>query len=198
MINGYYQPNHPVYQNGYYFVQHGSNWEVGFQAKQTQTNTVFFKMPIEIKISFTTGSDTTIRVMNDVNNQLFNFMFTRQPSAVQFDPNNQIVLKSATLQQIAPVPVELTSLSASANGNIVILKWTTATEINNKGFEIQRKVSPKSSPKSAVGLILILKMLVLYRGLEHQLMQKNILMLMQYRSMENIYIVSNKLILMAK
>ena len=143
-----FQPNHPVYQNGYYFVQHGSNWEVGFQAKQTQTNTVFFKMPIEIKISFTTGSDTTIRVMNDVNNQLFNFMFTRQPSAVQFDPNNQIVLKNATLQQIAPVPVEFASLSASANGSIVVLKWTTATEINNKGFEIQRKVF---SPQSAVG-----------------------------------------------
>jgi aminopeptidase N len=143
-----FQPNHPVYQNGYYFVQHGSNWEVGFQAKQTQTKTVFFKMPIEIKISFTSGPDTTVRVMNDVNNQLFNFMFTRQPSAVQFDPGNQIVLKSATLQQIAPVPVELTSLNASANGNIVILKWTTATEINNRGFEIQRKVF---SPQSAVG-----------------------------------------------
>lgn len=142
-----YQPNHPVYQNGYYFVQHGSNWEVGFQAKQIQTNTVFFKMPIEIKISFTTGSDTTIRVMNDVNNQLFNFMFTRQPSAVQFDPNNQIVLKSATLQQITPIPVELTSLSASANGNIVVLKWRTSTEVNNNGFEVERSLTPSPSQR---------------------------------------------------
>ena len=140
-----FQPNHPVYQNGYYFVQHGSNWEVGFQAKQTQTNTVFFKMPIEIKISFTSGPDTTIRVMNDANNQLFNFMFTRQPSSVQFDPNNQIVLKNATLQQIPPVPVELTSLTASANGSIVVLKWTTATELNNRGFEIERSLTPTPS-----------------------------------------------------
>lgn len=140
-----FQPNHPVYQNGYYFVQHGSNWEVGFQAKQTQTNTVFFKMPIEIKITFTSGPDTTIRVMNDLNNQLFNFMFTRQPSSVQFDPSNQIVLKNATLQQIPPVPVELTSLTASANGSIVVLKWTTATELNNRGFEIERSLSPTPS-----------------------------------------------------
>ena len=140
-----FQPNHPVYQNGYYFVQHGSNWEVGFQAKQTQTNTVFFKMPIEIKITFTSGPDTTIRVMNDVNNQLFNFMFTRQPSSVQFDPSNQIVLKNATLQQIPPVPVELTSLTASANGSIVVLKWTTATELNNRGFEIERSLTPTPS-----------------------------------------------------
>jgi len=143
-----FQPNHPVYQNGYYFSQSGSYWEVGFQAKQTQTNTVFFKMPIEIKIGFVSGPDTLIRVMNDANNQMFYFTFTRQPSSVQFDPDNQIVLKSATLQQIPPVPVELTLLTASANGSIVVLKWTTATELNNRGFEIERKVL---SPQSAVG-----------------------------------------------
>jgi aminopeptidase N len=140
-----YQPNHPVYQNGYYFLQNGSYWEVGFQAKQTQTNTVFFKMPIEIKISFAAGADTLIRVMNDVNNQMFYFTFTRQPLSIQFDPNNQIVIKTATLQQIAPVPVELTAFTASANGNIVVLKWTTATEINNKGFEVERCLTQSAS-----------------------------------------------------
>jgi aminopeptidase N len=142
-----YQPNHPVYQNGYYFSQNGSYWEVGFQAKQIQTNTVLFKMPIEIKITFSFGADTLIRIMNDINNQMFYFTFTRQPLTVQFDPNNQIVLKSATLQQIAPVPVELTSLSASANGNIVVLKWRTSTEINNKGFEVERSLTPSPSQK---------------------------------------------------
>ena len=39
-----------------------------------------------------------------------------------------------------PVPVELTSFTASINGNEVILSWSTATELNNQGFEIQRKV----------------------------------------------------------
>ena len=38
------------------------------------------------------------------------------------------------------VPVELTSFTASSNGNEVILSWTTATELNNRGFEIQRSV----------------------------------------------------------
>ena len=37
------------------------------------------------------------------------------------------------------VPVELTFLTASAIGNEVILNWSTATELNNYGFEIQRK-----------------------------------------------------------
>jgi len=38
------------------------------------------------------------------------------------------------------VPVELTSFSASVRNNSeVVLTWRTATETNNKGFEIQRK-----------------------------------------------------------
>jgi len=37
------------------------------------------------------------------------------------------------------LPVELTSFTANSNGNVVNLKWSTATETNNKGFEIERK-----------------------------------------------------------
>ncbi|HSD62462.1 MAG TPA: T9SS type A sorting domain-containing protein [Ignavibacteriaceae bacterium] len=37
-----------------------------------------------------------------------------------------------------PVPVELSSFRADAEGNNIILNWQTATETNNKGFEIQR------------------------------------------------------------
>jgi hypothetical protein len=36
------------------------------------------------------------------------------------------------------VPVELVSFTASSAGNIVTLNWLTATEINNRGFEIER------------------------------------------------------------
>ncbi len=36
------------------------------------------------------------------------------------------------------VPVELTSFNASVSGNVVTLNWATATETNNKGFEVQR------------------------------------------------------------
>jgi hypothetical protein len=37
------------------------------------------------------------------------------------------------------IPVEMTSFEATAIGNSVELKWSTATEINNLGFEIERK-----------------------------------------------------------
>ena len=41
-------------------------------------------------------------------------------------------------------PVELVSFSASAMGNIVTLHWSTATEKNNRGFEIERCYDRKS------------------------------------------------------
>ena len=37
------------------------------------------------------------------------------------------------------LPVELTSFSANSSGRDVLLKWTTASELNNSGFEIERK-----------------------------------------------------------
>ncbi len=49
------------------------------------------------------------------------------------------------------IPVELTSFTASSNGNQVILSWSTATETNNKGFGIERK--PADSEYSEIGFI---------------------------------------------
>jgi len=39
------------------------------------------------------------------------------------------------------VPVELTSFTGAFVGNDVELKWSTATELNNRGFEIQRSIN---------------------------------------------------------
>ncbi len=91
------QPNHPVYANTYSINQDGSNWVVGFRASQLQTNSIFHIMPIVIRVSFSSGPDTNLRVMNDVNDQLWNFTFDRQPTQVVFDPNDDIVLKEASL-----------------------------------------------------------------------------------------------------
>lgn len=41
------------------------------------------------------------------------------------------------------VPVELAAFTASVSGTNVNLSWTTATETNNNGFEIQKKVAGK-------------------------------------------------------
>lgn len=40
-------------------------------------------------------------------------------------------------QYTAVLPVELTAFSAEANGKSVVLRWSTASETNNLGFEVQ-------------------------------------------------------------
>ncbi len=47
------------------------------------------------------------------------------------------------------LPVELTSFAATAQGNSVNLKWNTATEINNRGFDIERKAISDNSNQSS-------------------------------------------------
>ena len=51
----------------------------------------------------------------------------------EWGPTMRKINLSATV-----LPVELTSLSAKSTTSGVDLSWTTATEINNRGFEIQR------------------------------------------------------------
>jgi hypothetical protein len=49
------------------------------------------------------------------------------------------------------VPVELSSFTAITNGNEITLYWTTATEQNNLGFEVQR--SSKDKEFSILGFV---------------------------------------------
>lgn len=89
-----YQPNHPVYGNTYNITSlAGDQWQVGFKARQTQTNADFFPMPLTLRISFSSGPDTTLRMMNNINEQVFAFRFGRQPTSLTFDPNSDIVIK---------------------------------------------------------------------------------------------------------
>ncbi len=46
------------------------------------------------------------------------------------------------------IPVELTSFTAAGVGDEVVLKWITATETNNHGFEIERKNSENETQNS--------------------------------------------------
>ncbi len=61
---------------------------------------------------------------------------------------NDADLSSISGQQFytsdSPLPVELTSFSAKLANNAVLLNWSTATEVNNYGFEIERKSSSEN------------------------------------------------------
>ena len=62
-------------------------------------------------------------------------------SSVPYDDGYQIFPRYYATDFLPPgtLPVELTSFSANVSDGNVVLKWSTATEINNSGFEIERK-----------------------------------------------------------
>jgi hypothetical protein len=55
------------------------------------------------------------------------------------------VLCSKLVSVDMPLPVELAHFSSSFSGRNVILNWSTYSEINNSGFEIEKNVSPTNS-----------------------------------------------------
>lgn len=49
----------------------------------------------------------------------------------------------------APLPVELVAFTAATDGPRVALSWTTASEQNNAGFEVQHRAGPDAASSSA-------------------------------------------------
>ena len=62
-------------------------------------------------------------------------------SSVPYDGGYQISPRyyATDFPPAGSVPVELTSFAASVSNDVVTLNWSTATEVNNKGFEVERK-----------------------------------------------------------
>ncbi len=52
--------------------------------------------------------------------------------------NTALTRLDITVNYTAPIPVEITSFKADVSGENIELTWETATETNNKGFEVER------------------------------------------------------------
>ncbi|HSD63213.1 MAG TPA: FlgD immunoglobulin-like domain containing protein [Ignavibacteriaceae bacterium] len=53
--------------------------------------------------------------------------------------NSDLMVTAFVTDTVTSIPVELTSFTATLHGNNVTLNWTVASQLNNKGFEIERK-----------------------------------------------------------
>jgi hypothetical protein len=54
------------------------------------------------------------------------------------NPDNQ---QNTSIVNVGVSPVELSSFTSSVSGRNVTLKWTTTTEQNNSGFDVERKIN---------------------------------------------------------
>jgi hypothetical protein len=79
------------------------------------------------------GNDNEAGIGNDHNIQLSQYLISAKVE--------NIFGKMGFHTLIDPIiPVELTSFTAQLNEHQVVLQWQTATEANNQGFEIERKM----------------------------------------------------------
>jgi aminopeptidase N len=89
-----YGPNHPVYQLNYTKDKTDEGkWKVQYVIIQTQKNSGYFKMPVEIEVTFMDGSTTSLSENNDYNMQTYDYTFDKEPLKMKFDPRNTIILK---------------------------------------------------------------------------------------------------------
>ncbi|MGA3014604.1 MAG: M1 family aminopeptidase [Bacteroidales bacterium] len=94
-------PNHPVYSNSYSIRKSDrETWKLKLSLTQVQTNTIFYKMPVQVKVTFNDSTSTLLRIFNGRNHQLFDFQFEKQPIYIVFDPFRNILLKEATTKKV--------------------------------------------------------------------------------------------------
>jgi hypothetical protein len=95
----------------------------------------------EVPVAWTDVAVVRFNVVNAGN--LPNLVFRTSglsPTAIyKIEMHTTTLLSSGDLAAYnGPMPVELTSFTASLMNNNVILNWQTATEINNFGFDVER------------------------------------------------------------
>lgn len=87
-------PNHPVYSPAVTIERSADGkWKAEYMITQNQTNAGFFRMPVELEVTFRDGSSERLREQNSYNMQVFEYTFDKEPTGIRFDPDNRIILK---------------------------------------------------------------------------------------------------------
>ncbi|RKY97245.1 MAG: hypothetical protein DRQ13_04905 [Ignavibacteriae bacterium] len=116
---------------------------------QGQTEVSFVErlmMPDELGTMVDLMNNSNISV--DLNFSLDPTWVTDECELVAFiqNLNNKEILQGSKVKllDLMPVPVELTTFTASTNKSGIVLNWSTASEINNHGFEVERSQDDKT------------------------------------------------------
>ncbi|AFH48768.1 Hypothetical protein IALB_1057 [Ignavibacterium album JCM 16511] len=111
--------------------------------------------PVRAKITIISHDYDSSEVYSDIVTGFYNRMIQPGTYTLKFQSpgyfdliTDQVQITSYTssvtinvqMIPVVPIPVELSSFTATVTGNEVQLNWTTVTETNNKGFEVQRSV----------------------------------------------------------
>jgi hypothetical protein len=124
-------------------------WQINAQSyttKPTLTNLLFTYIDVEHSVASNTITESSLQAQRY--NTTSNVWGDYAPSGTVNTTNNTVTVASLTsanlfawwtlVDQASPLPIDLLSFSAEPIGSIVKLDWTTASELNNNHFTIQR------------------------------------------------------------
>ena len=139
-------PSHPIFTtphsiSGTITVNNGGS--LGYGARDEVT--MLINKPGVIRIAnWVAGSANNPGILvhnpNNDPNVCRNIFFTFSISSLADQTTAAHLIENAVTYLFRDIiPVELTSFTANVSGNSVYLNWHTATELNNSGFEVERK-----------------------------------------------------------
>lgn len=108
-------------------ITHRLIWQYSDFATQLS---ITYNLPPQVKILITSNNAVPVWSSDTL---------TGSGTFTLLDPDNEYSAARVYVYYTNIIPVELTSFSASIIGTSVQLNWSTATELNNSGFEVQRK-----------------------------------------------------------
>ncbi len=140
----YFSGSNPPNPSGYYS---NAYWEI---TPNGGSNYVYdITLYYDNAILGTIGIEDDIRIAKSNDGVVWQAFLTQGTGPGQFEINT--IAKTITVYGLtdfsfftltdknSPLPVELTSFTASVRDRNVMLRWSTAVELNNAGFEIERK-----------------------------------------------------------
>ena len=116
-----------------------NNYEYTYQLQYQRGNAS------KIILHWNLPNTTKLRVQDIITGDVIDTVFYPGADSLVINDPNDLYKFNLTVTYLSRVlPVELTSFKAEAVDKTVELKWKTTTELNNKGFEVERKISQNS------------------------------------------------------
>jgi len=114
-----YSPNFPRYNWSWAETPVGGNSRVHLNISQKQTTPSVYTMPLEFKVSTTSG-DTIVTLQNNQRDQTFFFLVTGDPTSITFDPNYWIL---SPLDSLKTFPYLAGDANSDGGINLTDIIW---------------------------------------------------------------------------
>jgi len=110
---------------------------------------------VSVPVQFVSNNDLHLAGISLHDTELIGTPLTEVTDDIDGQPRNPLYPYMGADEADFPLPVELASFSSSVNGRNVTLNWSTFSELNNSGFDIERinVISQKSDVWTKVGFI---------------------------------------------